>query len=40
MVSQLGPTTTAFAVSTLGKMHGMGGNKAWVSGDSVVDLKA
>jgi hypothetical protein len=31
MAAQLGHTTTAFAVSTLGKMHGMGGNKAWVS---------
>jgi hypothetical protein len=31
MAEQLGPTTTAFAVHTLGKMHGMRGHKAWVS---------
>jgi hypothetical protein len=31
MAEQLGHTTTAFAVHTLGKMHGMGGHKAWVS---------
>lgn len=30
MAGELGPTTCSFAVNTLGKMHGMGGNKAWV----------
>ncbi|WIA12032.1 hypothetical protein OEZ85_012112 [Tetradesmus obliquus] len=29
MAGELGPTTCSFAVNTLGKMHGMGGNKAW-----------
>ena len=32
MRDALGPTTSAFAVNTLGRMHGMGGAKAWVSG--------
>jgi hypothetical protein len=31
MAGDLGPNTRSFAVNTLGKMHGMGGNKAWVS---------
>lgn len=31
MTADLGPATCEFAVNTLGKMHGMGGNKAWVS---------
>jgi hypothetical protein len=30
MAADLGPNTCSFAVNTLGKMHGMGGNKAWV----------
>lgn len=34
MSGALGPITTDFAVKTLGKMHGMGGHKAWVSGRS------
>jgi hypothetical protein len=31
MREDLGPDRSSFAVNTLGKVHGMGGNKAWVS---------
>lgn len=35
MSAALGPTTASFAVHTLGKMHGMGAGKAWVSAGGV-----
>jgi hypothetical protein len=31
MTADLGRVTSTFAVNTLGRLHGMGGTKAWVS---------